>query len=239
MLQNPLHVAHTWALSGPAQSNEGSNLNLSASSLDCRETVRLLPPNAGVDVSGKKMRFLRRIPIDPMTARNGAFAPCRMIPPQTPGADKTLSMCSPKRRARGRMVQSTKIVNHQFQPGRPDDPTPRRNGRRHRPWRRTLNAQLTPRHTLRASSRSIYPRQRPASAVPLARPAQRWRSASRGVRHPRRVSAEHHRSPHCAESSLGRSSDRPERGATCCRTHYILFKARVSSQGPTLPRVRN
>lgn len=54
----------------------------------------------GEDVSGKKLKFLRRIPIDPMTGNTdlGVRAQCRMIPTRTPGMGRTSSMltASPK-----------------------------------------------------------------------------------------------------------------------------------------------
>ena len=45
----------------------------------------------GVDSNGKKMRFLRRVPIDPMTGKDEwGCARCRMIPIPTPGAGENV-----------------------------------------------------------------------------------------------------------------------------------------------------
>jgi general secretion pathway protein G len=51
----------------------------------------------GVDVQGKKLRFLRKIPTDPMT-----------IPTPTPGAGRASSTCTPSRRERRSTEPSTR-----------------------------------------------------------------------------------------------------------------------------------
>ena len=49
----------------------------------------------GVDMQGKKVKFLRRIPVDPMTdKRTGRCAPCRTIPIRTPTAARASSTCT-------------------------------------------------------------------------------------------------------------------------------------------------
>ena len=56
----------------------------------------------GVDVQGKKLKFLRKIPVDPddRAGRVGMSAPCRTIRIPTPSAVRASSMCIPSRRAR-------------------------------------------------------------------------------------------------------------------------------------------
>src|SRR5215472_18832346 len=56
----------------------------------------------GVEAQGgKKIRFLRRIPIDPMTGnKDWACARCRTIQPPIPGAGRTCLMCIARQAAR-------------------------------------------------------------------------------------------------------------------------------------------
>jgi general secretion pathway protein G len=43
------------------------------------------------DASGRKLKFLRRIPVDPITGRSGASAPTRIGPTRSDGAGRTCS----------------------------------------------------------------------------------------------------------------------------------------------------
>ena len=55
----------------------------------------------GVDVAGKKLKYLRKVPIDPMTGKaSGECAPCRTIRPRIHGASRTSSMSTPSRQAK-------------------------------------------------------------------------------------------------------------------------------------------
>ena len=64
----------------------------------------------GVDSNGKKLKFLRRIPIDPMTGKqNGGCAPCRTIPLRTRGAGKVCSTSTVRQLARGLTARSIRI----------------------------------------------------------------------------------------------------------------------------------
>jgi hypothetical protein len=66
----------------------------------------------GVDVGGKKMEFLRRIPIDPITGgTDWDYEPCRMILRQIPGTARTCLMFTPNHQGRDSMERSTKIAN--------------------------------------------------------------------------------------------------------------------------------
>src|SRR5579872_1795756 len=66
----------------------------------------------GVDVGGKKLKFLRRIPTDPMTGdTDWDFALCRTIPTPIPGTATTSLTCIPNRPARRSMAQNTRIGN--------------------------------------------------------------------------------------------------------------------------------
>ncbi len=56
----------------------------------------------GVDVQGKKLRFLRKIPVDPMTGkRTGDCGRCRTTPIPTRGAGRACSTCIPSHWGRG------------------------------------------------------------------------------------------------------------------------------------------
>ena len=59
--------------------------------------------------AGKKYRFLRSIPTDPMTiVRSGACARCRTIPTPIPGADKAFSTSTPNRKAPASTARNTR-----------------------------------------------------------------------------------------------------------------------------------
>ena len=66
----------------------------------------------GVDVGGKKVRFLRQIPTDPMTnSTEWGMRSMQDDPTRTPGADRTFSTCSPKRKARASTARNTRTGN--------------------------------------------------------------------------------------------------------------------------------
>src|SRR4051812_28689537 len=53
----------------------------------------------GVDANGKKLRFLRRIPVDPLNGKTGwGLRPIQEAPMQTPGEARTSSTFTLKRR---------------------------------------------------------------------------------------------------------------------------------------------
>jgi general secretion pathway protein G len=69
----------------------------------------------GVDVGGKKLKFLRRIPIDPMTgSTDWGCVRSRMISTPTPGAGTTCSMSLPSRKGPHWMTRFTRIGEDQF-----------------------------------------------------------------------------------------------------------------------------
>jgi general secretion pathway protein G len=62
----------------------------------------------GVDVGGKKLKFLRRIPVDPMTKNTDwGCDRCKTIRIPTPGAGRTCSTCTPSRKAKGWTERNT------------------------------------------------------------------------------------------------------------------------------------
>ncbi len=65
------------------------------------------------DASGRKLKFLRRIPIDPLTNSrpNGDCAPTRTRPTASPGAGRTSTTSTPKRPASRSMAPSTGTGN--------------------------------------------------------------------------------------------------------------------------------
>jgi len=67
----------------------------------------------GVDVGGKKMRYLRRIPTDPMTnSTEWGLRSMQDDPRQTHGADRTYSTCLPRPKGQAWTVPSTKSGDH-------------------------------------------------------------------------------------------------------------------------------
>ena len=63
----------------------------------------------GVDSNGKKMRFLRRIPVDPMTGKTEwGLRSMQDDPTPIPGAGRTCLTCIPSRRARRSTARSTR-----------------------------------------------------------------------------------------------------------------------------------
>jgi len=63
----------------------------------------------GVDVAGKKLKFLRRIPVDPMTKQEWGCAPCRTIKTRIPGVARTFSMFTRSRTKPLWTARSTRI----------------------------------------------------------------------------------------------------------------------------------
>jgi len=69
----------------------------------------------GVDSQGKKIRFLRRIPVDPMTGNTDwGCARCRTIPSPLPGAGRTCLTFLPSPPARLWTVLSTRTGDGEY-----------------------------------------------------------------------------------------------------------------------------